>query len=196
MNLFTFLFIGNSGCGKGTQGALLRKHLEEKYVDSPVYYMETGNGFRDFLAGHGHSNDLARKIYEAGHRQPDFLAIWGWAHLMIESMTGKEHLIIDGAARSLVEGLALLTAMKFYGRNLIVVHLDVSREWSKKHLTSRARADDIDMNKVERRLDWFEKDVAPVIDFFKTSPECTFVSVNGEQTIEQVNSEMMEKLKI
>jgi|SRR5579872_67712 len=196
MKPFTFVLTGNSGCGKGTQGKLLGKYLEEKFSDNPVFYLETGGRFRKFLSEPGYSNDLARKIYEAGERQPDFLGIWNWSHILIESMIGKEHLIVDGAPRAYSEALAFETAMKFYGRNLVVIYINVSRAWAKERLMGRGRVDDVNTQRLEHRLDWFEKDVIPAIEYFRTNPECRFVEVNGEQTIEEVNAEMMEKLNI
>jgi adenylate kinase family enzyme len=89
------------------------------------------------------------------------------------------------------------TAFNFYGRkNIFVVHLNVSRKWSEDRLLGRGRMDDVDLTKVKKRLDWFEEDVVPAIEFFKVNPNYNYIDVNGEQTIEEVYAEMIEKIKI
>ena len=49
MNPQTFVFIGRSGCGKGTQAKLLQDVLKEKNPDQEIFYIETGANFRKFL---------------------------------------------------------------------------------------------------------------------------------------------------
>ena len=46
----TFIFIGRSGCGKGTQAKLIIEHLKEKTPDIPHFYLETGESFRKLMA--------------------------------------------------------------------------------------------------------------------------------------------------
>lgn len=196
MNPYTFIFIGRSGCGKGTQVELLQKYLAEKFPQDEVFYLETGERFRNFIKEHTYSSELSRKVYESGDRQPSFLAIWMWAHLLVESFKGTEHLIIDGSPRAYTEALAMDTALKFYGRRAYVVHLNVSRKWSEERLLNRGRGDDLDATKVKKRLDWFENDVAPAIEYFRTNDDYNFIDVNGEQSMEEVYKEMMEKMKI
>lgn len=197
MNPYTFIFIGRSGCGKGTQVELLQKQLKDKYSTDEIFYLETGERFRNFIKEHTYSSELSRKVYESGDRQPSFLAIWMWSHLLVESFKGTEHLIIDGSPRAYTEALALDTALNFYGRkNIVVVHLNVSRKWSEDRLLDRGRADDIDLEKVKKRLDWYEEDVVPAIEFFKVNPNYNYIDVNGEQSIEEVYNEMMQKLNI
>jgi adenylate kinase family enzyme len=193
---FSFVFIGRSGCGKGTQVSLLSDYLKEKYGSHSIFYLEAGKRFRDFIQGDSFSSKLSEKIYNAGERQPDFLAIWVWSHILVESFTGTEHLIIDGSPRALGEAAAMMTAMKFYGRKPFIVYIDVSRTWSEEKLLARGRFDDVDQNKVKRRLDWFESDVMPAVEYFEDHPEVTFVRVNGEQSIEDVFKDLINQIRI
>ena len=55
----TFIFIGRSGCGKGTQAELLQKRVKEKDQSSEIFYLETGAYFREFLRGEKYSNKLS-----------------------------------------------------------------------------------------------------------------------------------------
>ncbi|MEQ1499825.1 MAG: nucleoside monophosphate kinase [Parcubacteria group bacterium] len=191
----TLIFIGRSGCGKGTQIKLLHDLLQKKDSNTEIFYLETGQRFRDFIKVESYSATLAKAIYESGERQPDFLAIWMWSHLLVESFKGSEHLIADGTPRSLSEAIAFVSAMKFYKRPQIsVVYMNVSREWSEKRLGERGRFDDIDPDKVKKRLDWFDRDVMPAVDYFRTSSEVNLIEVMGERTIEEINQDIVQKL--
>ena len=132
----TFILMGRSGCGKGTQAKIIENLLKANDPHGVVFHLETGARFRDFVKGDSYSSKLAKVISETGSRQPDFLAVWNWAHIMVEELKGGEHIIIDGTPRSYEEALVLDTAMNFYGRERpYVIYLDVSREWSKRNLS-------------------------------------------------------------
>lgn len=192
----TFIFIGRSGCGKGTQGKLIELYLKQSDPGKKIYYHESGARFREFITGRNYSNLLSREIYERDDRQPDFLAIWIWGNLFIENLTGDEHLIIDGAPRSLPEAQVLSTALDFYGRKAYVIHLNVSRSWSERHLLDRGRADDTNIKKIDKRLNWFDRDVLPAIEYFENHPDYKYVEVNGEQPIESVHAEIVKRIFI
>lgn len=194
MNPQTFIFIGRSGCGKGTQAELLQKYVKEKDPAGEIFYLETGANFREFIKGSSYSSQLADRVYQTGDRQPDFLAIWMWSHVMVDSFRGTEHLFVDGTPRSLAEAMALTTAMNFYERKPVVVYLNVSRTWSEQRLLARHRADDVSADMVKKRLDWFEHDVMPAIEYFNVNDLYRLLEVNGEQSIEQVHADIVAKL--
>ncbi len=195
MNFKTFIFIGRSGCGKGTQVKLLIDDLKEKHSEDDVFYLQTGQHFRDFVATEGFANNIASEIMKEGNRQPDFLAIWIWSNAFIENIKNEEHLIIDGTPRSLNEARVLDTAIKFYKRTKpFIVYLDVSRGWSEERLLARGRADDLKIEEIRKRLDWFENDVIPAVSFYRDNSDYNFIFINGEQTIEEVHSDMIEKV--
>ncbi len=196
-SLKTFIFIGRSGCGKGTQVKILMEQLKKKQENEEIFYLQTGQHFRDFIKKDGFANKLANKIMDVGDRQPDFLAIWIWSSVFLENIKNEEHLIIDGTPRSLNEARTLDTAIKFFKREKpFVVYIDVTREWSEERLLARGREDDIEIEDIRKRLDWFEDDVLPAVSFFKDNPDYNFIYVNGEQTIEEVGEEMMDKINI
>ena len=49
MELQTFIFIGRSGCGKGTQVTLLQEHFKKQDHKRHIFYIETGERFRQFI---------------------------------------------------------------------------------------------------------------------------------------------------
>lgn len=191
----TIVFIGRSGCGKGTQAKLLIETIKKK-DQRELYYLETGQSFRNFIATGNYSALLSKKINEDGGLQPEFLAVWAWAHLLIEQMKDDMHLVIDGTPRKPHEAQVFDSAMKFYGRiKPTIVHINVSEDWSRERLMSRGRGDD-NKDDIDARLQWFKSDVVPAINFFKNNADYKYVEVNGEQSIEEVQRELIEKLSI
>ena len=192
----TFIFIGRSGCGKGTQAELLKKYLEENDADKrPIFYLETGEQFRKLLSGDSYASRLAREVGERGELQPEFLAVAMWSEELLAKMTGGEHLIIDGSPRRLREAMVLDSAMSFFRRKSpVIVNIEVSKEWSRARLNGRKRRDDINEEEVEKRLAWFDTDVRPAIDWFRSGPSYGVVDINGEQTIEEVHREILKKI--
>src|SRR3990172_2842261 len=125
MNPQTYIFIGRSGCGKGTQAELLEKYLESE--GDQIFYLESGAKFRNFVSQSGYTAKLSNDIMKRGELQPAFLAIHIWSHLMIEQMDEKKHLMIDGTPRKLAEAKILDEAFKFYGRkDMKIIYFNVS----------------------------------------------------------------------
>ena len=193
MNPQTFVFIGRSGCGKGTQADLLQKFLKEKDINREIFYLETGHRFRDFISKPGYSNNLAKSIQENGGLQPSFLAVWIWSDILIKDLQQDQHLVIDGTPRKLGEAIIFNEAMKFYSRKPNIVYMNVSRKWSEERLAERHRSDD-DLSAVKRRLDWFDSDVLPAIEYFKTNPDVNFLDIDGEKSIDDIHADIVSKL--
>lgn len=203
----TYIFIGRSGCGKGTQAELLKKYLENKGQE--VFYLESGAKFRDFVSQSGYTAELSNSIMKKGELQPAFLAIHIWSHLMIEQMDENKVLMIDGTPRKLDEAKILDGALKFYARlpapnaagyggqgrvKPKIVYVNVSDLWSIARLNGRGRADDKSLDEVKKRLAWFNTDVLPAVEYYKNNPDYEYLDINGEQTIEQVHTEIVNKL--
>lgn len=194
MNNQTVIFIGRSGCGKGTQAKLLRDWLHQEDVGKKqILYVETGDKFRQFILGESFSSRLTKENSEADKRQPDFLACLMWGNMLLEELEENMHIVFDGVARALSEARLITTALEFYKRDTAtVIHIDVSREWSEERLLARGRADDKSLAKIIKRLNWFDADVVPAIEYFKTTPMYRYIRVNGEQSIEKVHEDIMK----
>ena len=191
-NLLTFIFIGRSGCGKGTQSKLLISHLKSNLSDNvPILHIETGARLREFIKQDNFSSQKAKAVMVAKELQPSFVPNFIWSKALIDEMTGREHIVIDGSPRKLVEAQIMDSALSFYDRKqTIVVHLNVSRDWSRERLLARGRLDD-DIVGIEKRLDWFEEEVTPVIEFFRNSGHFKYLEVNGEDEIDNVHHNIL-----
>ncbi len=194
---FTIIFTGRSGCGKGTQAKLFIERLKVLgHAEDKILYMETGNRFRAFIESKNMAAARAKEIMVAGGLQPAFLAVTMWSNIFIEELRPEhEHLILDGTPRGLDEAKILDQALRFFDRaNPMVVNVNVSPEWSRERMLGRKRADDARPGDIEKRQAWFEKDVAPAIEWYRTNPDYTFIEVNGEQSVEAVEADILTKL--
>jgi adenylate kinase family enzyme len=191
----TFIFVGQSGSGKGEQSTRLQKVLKEKFGEDEVIYMETGPNFREFIKGEKYSNKLCKAVADAGTLQPAFLPIYFWVDWMINNLNGSvQHIVFDGICRRLEEAVVFTTAMEFYNRKPTIIYVKVSNAWAKDKLMGRGRVDDKNEEQVNGRLAWFDRDVLPVIEYFRENDRYTLLEINGEQTIEEVHREILEKL--
>lgn len=188
----TILFYGKSGSGKGTQA----KKLVEVLGEDKTLYIETGARIRQFMNKDGFTSERTKELIDEGGLLPEFLPIWIWANVLVEEYTNDKHLILDGLARRVHESSILDTTFKFYKiEKPTIILIDVSREWAKKHLLERGRADDTEES-VEERLDWYDENVTPAMNFFKDNSYYNFITVNGEQTIDEVHEEIKQKLNL
>lgn len=190
-----YLFIGQSGAGKGTQVALLKERLLQNDSGTKFFFLETGDKFRELIAGDTYTAGLTRALIAEGKLPPPFLAIHIWSHLLIENYDGNTTVIIDGTPRVDAEVPLLLSAAKFYDWAVNIIYLNVSDEWAFKHLKGRARADDTD-ERIRGRIAWFHESVEPAIASLQKGTGVTFHAINGEQTIEQVHKDVCGALGI
>jgi adenylate kinase family enzyme len=189
-----YLFFGKSGSGKGTQAQILKTQLES--TGRNVIYIETGKLFRDFTATHqDYMGDHIRSVIDAGKLMPAFFPIYLWSRELIEHFTGNEDIIMDGVSRRIEEAPMIDSALDFFNiEKRFVVNIDVSDEWVFDHMGARSdRADDTDEG-MKKRLAWFTTEVVPVINYFKNNEKYTSLTINGEQTIEEVNAEIQIKI--
>ncbi|MCB9809084.1 nucleoside monophosphate kinase [Candidatus Nomurabacteria bacterium] len=191
----TYIFFGRSGSGKGTQAELLMEYLQNQSRD--VLYIETGREFRSFINEANYTSQRTKEALNRGELLPVWLPVWLWAEKLVRNFNGTQDLVLDGLARRMTEAPVVDSALKFYGRNNCkVVHINVSREEAKQRLMSRGRPDDTEQEKIQRRLDWYDRDVLDVMDYFADKKGYEFIDINGEQSVEDVFSEIREKLDL
>ncbi len=190
----TFIFFGRSGCGKGTQLELLGDYLNKEDKNRNQFAFCTGDGFREFFKKGTYSSNLAKAITDRGELQPLFLTISLWGNAFLDKLQEDDHIFIDGYPRRETEALVLDTALKFYKRdNVIMIDFIVSRETSKKRMLLRGRTDDTAEN-AETRLNWYDRDVTPAIQYLKNQPGYIYIGIDGEKSIEDIHTDIINKL--
>lgn len=192
----TFLFFGPSGSGKGTQAKLLIDFLKQKDSEHTTLYLETGEKLREFSKGNSFSAQRTKETLESGRLMPEFLPIHLWAQFFVEHISGTEHLVIDGISRRPHEAWILDGALQFYNReHPVIISILVSPEWATERLEERGRVDDKEQE-IKRRMEWYAKNVVPALEHFRKNPYYTFIEINGEQSIEDVHKEILEKIHL
>lgn len=194
MRAQTIILFGRSGSGKGTQAELLIKFIKEHDPVKKVLYMETGQKFREFMSQDSHTARLTKETVEAGKLMPEFMPIWLWTNFLIENFTGDEHLVLDGLSRRPHEAPILDSALKFYKREYpTIVVINASREWARERLLGRGRGDDNEED-IKKRVEWYDTNVVPAIEYFRNNGRYTVIDINGEQTKEEVHRDIVSAI--
>ena len=190
----TFIFIGRSGCGKGTQAKLLSDYLNKVDPTRDVLYVQSGQEFRDFIKGNSETQRLSKIIYDVGGLQPEFLAIYMWVNVLVNKYTKNEHIIMDGMPRKFHEAGVLDSIFDFYKlKKPIVINIDISKEMSINRLMARKRLDDT-REDIEARLSWYETDVVPAIGYYRENKNYQFIGLDGDRPIEDVHKDIISKI--
>ena len=194
MNLQSFIFIGRSGCGKGTQIEMLMKLLKEKDPEHEILYIYTGQEFRNFIQGSSITQKLSKAIYDVGGLMPEFLTVHMWVKPLVENYKGNQHIFFDGTPRKFHEAGVLHSMFNFYklGKPW-VVNIGISAEEAVRRLLQRKRQDDNEAD-VRKRLGWYETDVAPTIEFYRDNPNYNFLYIDGERPQEEVHLDIAKKM--
>ena len=189
----TFIFFGPSGSGKGTQARLLIEELKKRDSDSKILYLETGDKLREFAEEASATAEMTKEILNKGELLPEFLPIWIWTEYLVRHVSGHEHIFIDGSPRKLEEASILDSAIRFYKREKpVVISIEVSPEWAADRLRERGRSDDNE-KEITHRLEWYDRNVVPAINFFKGNPKYRFMLINGERSKEEVHQDILNQ---
>lgn len=178
--LNTVLF-GPPGAGKGTQAA----KLIDKYK---LVHLSTGDILRGELAAKSTLGLEAKKYMDKGELVPDEVVI-GMIEVKLDQNAGSKGFIFDGFPRTKAQAGALdkLLAKKHTSISIMVA-LEVEKQELINRLMGRGkisgRADDQDMSVIENRITVYNRETAPVIDYYNAQGK--FKSVNGMGTIEDI----------
>ena len=187
-----FIFIGRSGCGKGTQKDLVVKKLES--LGMPNLSLYTGDSLREFMNGQTSVSKKIKEVVSNGGLVPSFVASTMWSKILMEKYQDTQSLILDGSPRTLNEAYELETALQFLGFiNPEVIYINVSNNWSKERLMARGRKDDSEES-INTRLGWFDTSVLDVVNYYRNKSYYHFHEINGEQTIDAVAADVMKAL--
>lgn len=190
----TFIFIGRSGCGKGTQVELLTKALRGKEPSIEVLYIQTGQEFREFIKGETLTQKKAKEIYDIGGLMPEFLTVNMWVKPLIEKYKGNQHIIFDGTPRKLHEAGVLDSVFNYYNFGKPwVINIKISAREALKRLLLRKRLDDNE-DDIKKRLGWYETDVAKAIEYYCDNPRYNFLEINGERSVGDIHEDIVQKL--
>ena len=181
MNIIIF---GPPGAGKGTQSNFIVK----KYN---LFQISTGKLLREEIKN---KTEIGRKIsslMSSGSLVEDKIV----NKLIEDIVSNKKYengFIFDGYPRNLAQARNLDHLLKKYDQKVdIALKLSVSLQTIKKRISERKslekRADDNDYVAI-KRYKTYEKNIEPVIDFYKQSN--LLKVINGETSITQISNEI------
>ena len=197
MKTQTFIFVGRSGSGKGTQLDLLKNYIQNIYPNSSIKSIIMGEIFREFFKKEGYVEDIARDLtMKQGKFQPNFLTDSLFVNKVIDEIDQESFFFFDGYPRN-INQLGLIKELLLYVRreNFVIINIDVSRESVKKRMLARGRGDDTESS-VESRLDEFDRLVAPMLEEIKNDPSLKYIEVDGEPSPEKIHEDIISKLEI
>jgi len=189
MNIILF---GPPGAGKGTQAKKLSKAFD-------LVYVSTGELIRNEIAQGTEMGQLAQPFLEKGDPVPDEIAI-RLIEKKIEESHGSKGFIFKGFPSTLVQAYILDGLLQKMGSKVSCV-FDIKSPTlqSIKRLTARAKTDnartyDMDFDIIIHRLEVFDKQTKPILEYYeKRNLLQTFDGVGNEDEIFDNISEALTK---
>ncbi len=84
--------------------------------------------------------------------------------------------------------------VEFYARpKPTVVVINISDDEALKRLLLRGRSDDTEAS-IRKRLEWSRKDTMPNIEWFRNNSAYRVVDIDGERSVEEIQTEIRAKL--
>ena len=182
------VLLGAPGSGKGTQAARLKEHLQ-------VPHISTGDLLRAEVAAASTLGLAAREIMARGDLVSDAILLG-----MLEDRFSREDtkggFILDGCPRNLAQADAMDALLTRIGQPMdYAVQLEVPVELLVERIAGRAaaegRADD-SPEAVRKRLQVYESQTAPVIEFYRSHGQLTVV--DGVGSLDEVFTRIVEAI--
>jgi len=183
MNIVIF---GPPGAGKGTQSNLIVK----KYN---LYQLSTGELLRKEIKKNTRLGYKISEIINSGNLVSDNI-VGSLIETYISNDKYKNKLIFDGYPRNLIQAEYLENILKKNNQKIdIALKLSVSLKTIKQRIIQRKNLEKRDDDKEEiaiKRYQTYEKNIKPVIEFYKSSN--LLKEVNGEAEITQISDEISD----
>ena len=189
------IFIGKSGSGKGTQVSLLKDYFLSKQEE--VVVLDIGSGVRKISQGTGFVSKLIKKKQESGQLLPSAVSSYIWSEHLFKVYSSDRNIIIDGSPRQILEAKNLKEFFNFLDiKKVDVFYLNIKDEevFRRINLRREGRADDLDMEKINKRLDFFNTDVLETIDFIKKENMFNIYEIDGQKSVEEISEDIKNKL--
>ena len=169
------VLLGAPGSGKGTQATRLKDHLQ-------VPHISTGDLLRAEVAAGSKLGQAAKAVMDCGNLVSDEILL-GMLEERLARPDTANGFILDGYPRNLAQAAALDKLLARIGQPMdFAVQLEVPTDLLVERIAGRAtaegRADD-SPESVRNRLDIYDCQTAPVIDFYRQHGKLTVVEGVG-----------------
>ena len=186
--LMRLVLLGAPGSGKGTQATRLKEHLQ-------VPHISTGDLLRAEVAAGSKLGLEAKEVMDRGNLVSDEILLGMLEDRFARPDTGNGF-ILDGYPRNLAQAAALDQLLARIGQPMdYAVQLDVPTDLLVERIAGRAKAEgraDDSPESVRTRLDVYDSQTAPVIDFYRQHGQLTVV--DGVGSLDEVFSRIVEAL--
>ncbi len=173
------VLIGIQGAGKSTQGKMLSAKLG-------IPYLSSGHIFRQMAKSKSSLGRWLKETLNAGVLVQDEKVI----DIVMEYLDKPEYkngFIIDGFPRTVAQAKAFTDGTEK------VVFIDVSDKEALWRISGRVEdREDETLKAIRKRIQLFHEVTADVLDFYEKKEQ--LVKVDGEQSVEDVFHETLEKL--
>jgi adenylate kinase len=213
------LVLGPPGAGKGTQSDLLQEEFKLGYIGSGELLRArkliddfTGRKIIEVM-------DVGKRI-----PTPIIFKLWMDKFEELKQSPVFQGFVLDGSPRTILEAEMVEQALEWYGwvENIKIIFINLSEQDCIDRLTKRrtckqcsriipyigefkklekcdecggelfVRADD-EPDDIKERLGWYREEVLPVVDHYRQRG--ILIEINGDQSIEKVYQDILEKLK-
>lgn len=174
------VLLGRQGAGKGTQADL----LTQRYG---INHLSTGQLFRDSADAGVPVGLEARKFMDRGELVPDDIVVAVVEERFSNPAEIESGFVLDGFPRThpQAEDLERILAPAQLD---IVIDLDVPNDVVVARMLERGREDDTE-DSIIRRLELYEQETAPLVDFYKSRGLLTVV--DGTGSVEKINERIV-----
>ncbi|MCA0394794.1 MAG: adenylate kinase [Proteobacteria bacterium] len=169
------VLLGAPGSGKGTQAARLKEHLQ-------VPHISTGDLLRAEVAAGSPLGLQAKEVMARGDLVSDEILL-GMLKDRFSRDDTRNGFILDGYPRNLAQAAALDDLLASLGQKFdAAVQLTVDNEQIVERLAGRAKAEgraDDNPESVRKRLQVYDQQTAPVVEFYRQHGQLTVVDGVG-----------------
>ncbi|MAV14160.1 MAG: adenylate kinase [Flavobacteriaceae bacterium] len=187
--MLNLILFGKPGSGKGTQASLIKN----KYN---LVHISTGDVFRKNMSNKTDLGMLAKGYMEKGELVPDEVTV-NMLKEELEDHLPCEGFIFDGFPRTTYQAEKLDVLLSKYSLNIhLTVALDVDNGTLIERLLNRGkssgRADDQSEDKINIRLQEYDKKTKPLIEFY--TKQNKYKSINGMGDLDDITTRIVNLL--
>ncbi|MFB6342700.1 adenylate kinase [Saccharicrinis sp. FJH62] len=183
------IIFGPPGSGKGTQS--------DKIINEfGLAHISTGDVLRAEIANKSELGKLAKQYIDEGQLVPDDVII-GMLASKLDELKNAKGVIFDGFPRTTAQAVALKKMLNERNTDVsAMISLEVNKQELIERLLKRGQASgrsDDNLETIEKRINVYHEQTAPVIDFYIN--EGTHNPVHGVGSVEDIFSRIAAIIK-
>ncbi len=181
------LMIGAPGAGKGTQAVRVAEHFGVTHISS-------GDLLRDHVKRETSIGRTAKEYIERGDLVPDAVVLDMLRKPVVAANEAGGY-VLDGFPRTVGQAEVAYGTARDLGVSVqVACYLDVARDILVSRMLARGRGVEDSREVIERRLDVYDEQTVPLIDYYRDRER--LVTVNGDAPVEQVTWSLLVQIDL